>query len=311
MVAQRQGDGERAYRLELRRAELGPTPLGSYNAAHLANDLNRPDEALRLLLALDPNAPGIRGWAQYWTQLAHAHHGLEQYDRELEAAREMWARFPERRIATVLAARSLAAAGRRAELDSLFTALRLLPADTYWSLGAALVVAGEETRAHLGDAAEAKRYLHEAVSWLETRLDENPADRSHRYWLASARYDLEDFAEAGRLFAALWADYPDRTDYRTGAFVARAQLDGPESARERLREESDPMHGHQFASLARLEAAGGEADRALSLLTEGLRRGISGRPWLHATSLPDLGRFAPDPRYVAALGRVVPPAPYP
>ena len=311
MAAQRQGDGERAYRLELRRAELAPTPLGSYNAAHLANDLNRPDEASRLLLALDPNAPGIRGWAQYWTQLAHAHHELERYEQELEAAREMWARFPERRIATVLAARALAAAGRRAELDSLFAALRLLPVDTYWSLGAALVVAGEETRAHTGDAAVAEHYLADAVAWLEARLEQNPDDRSHRYWLASAHYDLEDFAEAARLFEALRADYPDRTDYRTGALVARAQLEGPESGRTLLREEGAPMHGHEFVALARLEAAGGNADRALSLLTEGLRRGISGRPWLHATSLPDLGCFALDPRYAAALGRITPPTPYP
>jgi tRNA A-37 threonylcarbamoyl transferase component Bud32/tetratricopeptide (TPR) repeat protein/TolB-like protein len=311
MAAQRQGDGERAYRLELRRADLGPTPLGSYNAAHLANDLNRPDEALRLLLALDPNAPGIRGWAQYWTQLAHAYHGLERYDDELEAAREMWARFPERRIATVLAARALAAAGRHTELDSLVASLRLLPSDTYWSLGAALVVAGEETRAHRADGAAAATYLDEGISWLEARLDVNPDDRSHRYWLASARYDLEDFAEAERLFAALWADYPDRTDYRTGALVARAHLDGPESVRTRLSEEAAPIHGHELATLARLWAAGGDADRALSLLTEGLRRGISGRPWLHATSLPDLGRFAMDPRYVGALGRVLPPTPYP
>ncbi|MFW6089563.1 MAG: protein kinase domain-containing protein, partial [Gemmatimonadota bacterium] len=309
MVAQRQGDGERAYRLELRRAELGPTPLGSYNAAHLANDLNRPDEALRLLSALDPNAPGIRGWAQYWTQLAHAHHGLEQFDEEVEAAREMWARFPERRIATVLAARGLAAAGRHAELDSLFAALRLLPADTYWSLGAAMVVAGEETRAHLGDDAAAGGYLERAVEWLETRLDENPDDRSHRYWLASARYDLEDFAESERLFGALWADYPDRTDFRSGALVSRTRLEGPEVARARLQADGDPVHGHEFAALARVEAAAGNADRALSLLTEGLRRGISGRPWLHATSLPDLGRFATDARYVRALGNVRPPSP--
>ena len=309
MVAQRQGDGERAYRLEIRRSELGPTPLGSYNAAHIANDLNRPAEALRLLLALDPNAPGIRGWAQYWTQLAHAYHELGRFDEEYEAAREMWARFPERRIATVLAARALAASGRTAELDSLFRAVRLMPPDTYWSLGAALVVAGEETRAHRGERSAADGYFEQAIGWLEGRLEDSPTDRSHRYWLASARYDLEEFGEARRLFAALWADYPDRTDFRSGALVAQAQLDGPDAPRAQLREPREPVHGHEFATLARVEAAGGDADRALALLVEGLRRGISGRPWLHATSLPDLGRIADDPRYVQALGVVVPTTP--
>lgn len=304
LTAQREGDGERAYRLELRRAELGPTPLGSYNAASLANELNRPAESLRLLLGLDPNSPGLRGWAQYWTQLAHAYHDLGRYDEEFEAAREMWARFPERRIGTVLAARALASAGRREELDSLFASLRLLPPDTYWSYGAARVVAGEEARAHRGDTATATADLREAIDWLTSRLAEDAGDRAHRYWLAAAHYDLEEYPEAARLYGELWRDHPERTDYRAGLLVARAHLEGAEGPREMIGQE--PMQGHQFVTLARLEAAGGDPERALSMLSEGLRRGISGRAWLHATSLPDLGRLAADPRYAAALGRIVP-----
>jgi tRNA A-37 threonylcarbamoyl transferase component Bud32/tetratricopeptide (TPR) repeat protein len=307
LSAQRTGDGERAYRLELRRSELGPTPLGSYNAAALANDLNRPDEALRLLLGLDPNSPGLRGWAQYWTQLAHAYHGLGKFDEEFEAASEMWARFPERRIGPVLAARALAASGRRGELDSLFASVRLLPSDTYWSYAAARVVAGEEARAHRGDTDDAMADLREGISWLEARLREDPANRSHRYWLAAAHYDLENYTTAARLYERLWNDHPERTDYRAGMLVARARLDGAGAARGVL--DDEPMQGHEFATLARIEAAGGDAERALSLLGEGLRRGISGRNWLHATSLPDLGRLAADPRYAAALGQVVPTAP--
>lgn len=307
LTAQRTGDGERAYRLELRRAELGPTPLGSYNAASLANELNRPDDALRLLSALDPNSPGLRGWAQYWTQLAHAYHDLGRHDDEVDAAREMWARFPERRIGTVLAARALASAGRRAELDSLFASLRLLPPDTYWSYGAARIVAAEEARAHRGDSAAATADLREGIAWLESRLGEDPTHRGHRYWLAAARYDLEDFTAAARLYEALWNDHPERTDYRAGMLVARAHLDGAAVARRVLG--TDLMQGHEYATLARIEAAGGDAERALSLLSEGVRRGISGRAWLHATSLPDLGRLGEDPRYAAALGRVVPTTP--
>ena len=29
----------------------------------------------------------MQGWAQYWTELAHAHHLLEQHDAEAELAR--------------------------------------------------------------------------------------------------------------------------------------------------------------------------------------------------------------------------------
>lgn len=299
-VAQREGDGERAYRLELRRAELGPTPRGSYSAARLANQLNRPDEAVRLLVELDPNGPGLRGWAQYWTQLAHGYHDLGRYDDELETAREMWARFPERRVATVLAARALASAGRTTELDSLVAALRLLPADTYWSLGAALVVAGEEARAHRGAEDEAETLLRQAVEWLEERLEQSPGHRIHRYWLASAYYDLEDFQTSRRLFDRLTRDHPDREEYRIGALVSRAQLRGVEALGAEL-DELPRTTGGDFAALARIEAAGGNGERALSLLGEALRRGISSRTWLHGLSLPDLGRFADDPRYIRAL----------
>lgn len=306
--AQRAGDGERAYRLELRRAELGPTPLGSYNAASLAIELNRPGEAVEMLEALDPNGPGLRGWAQYWTQLAHGYHALGRYGDELDAAEEMWARFPERRIATVLAARALASRGSHAQLDSLLDSLRPLPTETYWSLGAALVVAGEELRAHHGDTERAARYLERAVDWLEARLAESPDERVHRYWLGAALYDLERFAEAERQFRTLWRDFPRRTTYRDAALIARAQTSGTASVAPDLGDD-ELVHGHQYAARARISAAGGDGDRALNLLTEGLRRGINGLAWLHATSLPDLGRYADDPRYVRVLGPTRPTRP--
>jgi tetratricopeptide (TPR) repeat protein len=311
LEAVRDGDGERAYRLELRRAEEGPTPKGSYNAANLANQLNRPADALALLEDLDPDGPGLRGWAQYWTQLAHAHHALGSYGKEYETAAEMWARFPERRIGTVLIARALAADGRTAELDSALTALRRLPSDTYWSLGAALVVAGEEVRAHHGDNAAAAAYFAQAVDWLESRLVEDPTSRSHRYWLASAEYDLEHYDRARRRFDDLSRAFPERSDFRHHHAVSLAQLGGVEAARALLASDGEPVHGYQFAARARVEAVAGETERSLALLTEGLRRGIDGLPWLHASTLPDLGRLAEDPRYADVFGRAVPTMPMP
>lgn len=102
-------------------------------------------------------------------------------------------------------------------------------------------------------------------------------------------------------------------DLRRRSMVAQRQGDGERAYRLELRRAElgpTPLGSYNAAHL-RVEAAGGDADRALSLLTEGLRHGISGLPWLHATSLPDLGRFAADPRYVAALGSVRPPTAYP
>jgi hypothetical protein len=84
-----------------------------------------------------------------------------------------------------------------------------------------------------------------------------------------------------------------------------------EAARALLASDGEPVHGYQFAARARVEAVAGETERSLALLTEGLRRGIDGLPWLHASTLPDLGRLAEDPRYADVFGRAVPTMPMP
>src|SRR5690606_17275221 len=180
-------------------------------------------EAVEVLRALDPDRGAMRGWAQYWTQLTHAHHLLGRHDAELAAAREMVRRHPERTVAPVLEARALAAAGRVAELDSVLEVGSLRPPHTYWSQGAALTVAGEELLAHHGPEA-ARPYLDRALAWVDARIAEAPDVEDHRYWRGCVLYDLERWDEALVQFEELLRADPTDTSVLGMAAVAAARL---------------------------------------------------------------------------------------
>ncbi len=290
------GDEQRALRLAHQASELGPNTRASYNSALMAVHLNRPLEALRILEAIDPDRGSMRGWAQYWTQLTHALHLIGEHEREIDAAEEMRARYPERRVATVLHARALAAAARVDDLERLLDEIATLPPRTYWSHGGALVVAGEELAAH-GGLRLGTPYLERAVAWLEGQLAADSTDRSHRYWLGSALYDLGLWTEAGDTFESLAHEYPDRTDYRGMSALSVAQQGDRQAAENRLGPEPAYNREEYIAYRGRVEAALGDPNRALDLFSEALGRGVDGWPWLHASARSDLWRLAGDPRF--------------
>ena len=117
--------------------------------ASLAVDMNRPREAVEALQSIDPDRGELQGWAQYWTELDHAHHLLGEHDAEADAARQMRQRYPERRIALVLEIRARAAQGRTDLVEALLEEGRTLSDRTYWSLGGGMVVAAEEMKAQI------------------------------------------------------------------------------------------------------------------------------------------------------------------
>lgn len=293
-------DAESALRAARRAAEIAPASRTAYNAAYTALDVMRPAEARRMLEGLDPDRGTIRDWAQYWTALAHARHLTGDHEGELAAARAMRARHPDRRIAGVLEARALAAAGRVDELERALSGMETLAPTTYWSLGAALAVAGEELRAH-GRRGEGEALLERARDWLVARLAETPDDRAHAYWLGSVHYDLGRWQEAARLFGSLAAQYPERETYAGLAAVAEARLGDVAAARARLEGSFPYAEGERTAYLARVEAIAGDPSRAVSLLIDALRMGVPGAPWLHAYAWPDLLLMREDPRLEAAL----------
>lgn len=290
------GDGETALRAARRAAELAPGTRAGYNHALIAVSLNRPREAVAALEALDPDAGEMRGWAQYWTQLAHARHLLGLHDAEVEAARAMRTRHPERRIGLVLEVRGLAAAGRTDEVDRALEEASVLPPSTYWSQGAAMVVAGEELMVH-GDTLAGRAYLDRAVRWLRDRLAEAPGYRPHRYWLGSALYDAGRWEDAVEVLQSLARDFPDRPTYRGLAAVAAARTGDAEGAVRWLSEPFPRSEGEHDVYRARLAALRGDADGAVALLADALRAGVDGMAWLHATAWRDFRALDRDPRF--------------
>lgn len=286
LAARMAGDGQAELTAARKAAASAPASQSVYNLADVALDTDRPQEALDALRSLDPDRGEMRGWAPYWNNLTHALHLLGDHGEELKAARELRARYPDRRSGLVFEVRALAAAGDTAGVDQVLISGETLPPNTYWSQGAALTVAGEELQAH-GFGQAGWRYLTRAVSWLDHQLVLTPNDRSHRYWLASALYDLGDWRRSLSVSRGLATEFPDRLDYRGLAAVASARLGMPGA--DRFIASFRPHERGEVALLkARLATIRSQPEAALGLYSEATTLGVDGLPWIHASAAYDL-----------------------
>lgn len=282
-------DGARVVAAGTRAVEIAPESRAAYN---LGRDLIAMDQAMegrRVLEAIDPDRGLMKGWPSYWTQLTHARHLTGAHELELEAARSMRQRFPASTVAFVLEARALAALGRTAVLDSLLAAMAQLPSGTYWSHGAALVVAGEELFVH-HDSTRGLPYLERAVEWLERQLHAEPGRREHRYWLGSALYDLARWREADAVFDALSREFPDRAQYRGLAALTRARRGDHRGATRLLGAPPRHARGEHTTFQARLAAIAGDTIAARTLYQRARGEIAPGFAWLHASGFRDLRR---------------------
>lgn len=286
LTARMAGDGQAELIASRKAAASAPGSQSVYNLADLALETDRPQEALDALRTLDPDRGEMRGWAPYWNDLAHALHLLGDHAAELKAARELKTRYPDRRSGLVFEVRALAAAGDTAGVDLVLSAGESLPPNTYWSQGAALTVAGEELQAH-GYGVVGWRYLTRAVSWLDRQLVVNPNERSHRYWLASALYDLGDWRRSLAVSRALAAEFPDRLDYRGLAAVASARL-GLRQADNLIGSFRPHERGAVALIRARIATIRAQPEAALGLYREATTLGVNGLPWIHASAAYDL-----------------------
>jgi tetratricopeptide (TPR) repeat protein len=288
------GDRAAALAAERRAVEIAPGSKAAYNLAQVALDLNRPAEALAALATLDPDRGAMRGWSSYWTVLTHAHHLSGDHGRELDAARQLRRRYPDRRVGTVLEARALAAARRIPELDSLVTSLMLLPPRTYWSQGAALVVAGEELLAH-HDSGLARPYFERARDWLVARRAADPDYGAYREFLAGALYGLRQWDQAAATLAPAVADTSERYSLRALGILAgfRARGGSPPA----LPDVGPRDAAERAFYAARIAAVAGDLDAGFEWLTEAMRLGVDGFAWAHGSAHHDLALLSGDPRF--------------
>ncbi len=280
-----EGDSQRTLESIRLAADLAPGSDAAYRLADVATKMGRPEEAVAALETLDPDRGAMRGWSAYWLVLTHARHMMGDHQRELEAARAMRERYPDRRVGVALAARALAAMGELARLDSVIEDARSLPQTTYWSRGAAMVVAGEELQAH-GWAREGSAMLERAVRWLQTQLELHPGERRLRYWLGTAYYDLTQWEDAAAVLKAL-ADQYGRFGDQGMAAVSAARIGDP-NAEQRLPAPTLRTTGSLTAFRARIAAIRGNTDQAVALFNEAIHLGVDDLPWLHATAFHDL-----------------------
>jgi tetratricopeptide (TPR) repeat protein len=254
--------------------------------AQTALDTDQPEEALAALERIDPDRGELRGWSSYWTQLSYALHLTGAHERELAATRALRARYPDRSVGLVLEARALGALGRDGAVDSLIVANADVPTSTYWSHGAAYVVAGEELLAH-GHPLAAARLFRSGEAWLRQQLVITPDERVHRYWLGSVLYDLREWSAAAEALRELARDFPERLQYRGLAAVSLARIGDPR-AEAVLGDAAPHERGDHAHFRARLAAVYGDTTRAAALFAEAARMGMDGLPWLHASAYHDL-----------------------
>jgi serine/threonine-protein kinase len=294
-------DGERALQAIRTAAEISPGLRAEYSVAHHALAMNRPKEALAALDGVDPDRGLMRGWSSYWTQIAHAHHLLSQHDAEFVAATQMRRRYPQNRASAVFAVRALSAGGKFVQVDSLLDTLSRLPADVYWSYGAALVVAGE-ARLEKQDTARANAFFRHAVRWLRERQALDPEDRGVLAWLGNAEYQLGNDREAERIYRELVTLFPERLRYRGWHAVVLTRLNRHDEAQRVLGAPPRYARGEYTTFLARMAAVRGESARAASLLEQAQREGYTRWPWFPSETVRD---FAPI-RADAEVARLIP-----
>jgi tetratricopeptide (TPR) repeat protein len=292
--ARRRGDGRTSLEVRRRAALISPHTAASYNLALLALQMNRPAEALAALEPLRTNESYVDRWAPFWIYLAHSYHLQGRYRDALGAVAELRRRFPDRTVGLALDVASRAALGEVDEIDSVFAADNT-PARTYWSTGAALVIAGQELAAH-GAADRAGPYFERAAAWLTEQLNADSTNNDYREWLAITYYQLGRLEDARGLAERLARELPDRPAYRRFQALVAARGGDTALAREKLGELSPTEAGAYFAARARMAAIAGDVDRAAALLGEALDRGVPTFHWAHSDWWIDFAPIARDAR---------------
>ncbi|MBC8090122.1 MAG: protein kinase [Phycisphaerae bacterium] len=294
------GDGVKARAAILRAADMAPNSRAGFDHAAALLNAGYARDARTQLMRMDPDRGEMRGWSPYWTQRAHAENLLDNHNAELLAAREMAKRYPDRRVALVLEARALAAAGDTRRLDSALKVWESRPADVYWSQGAAMVVAADEL-VKRGRASLGHQYAERAVPWFSNRLVSSPTNRAHRYWLGSALYALGRYPEARPYFEGLATEFPDRVRYRGLAAVTAARRGDTAAAVKWLGQSAPRDYGEQLFYQARLAAIAGDVERAIVTFTAAVDHGIEAFPWAPAMGYHDLQIITRDARGRALL----------
>jgi tetratricopeptide (TPR) repeat protein len=253
---------------------------GSDDAARevalFAYRLNRPQEAIRLLKALDPDHGLVKRWAGYWSYLSDAYHLAGDYPGELGVAREGRRRYPESPAFLYHEAKASAALGHLDDVAVSLNAMRSLPGAQ--GLGMYLLIIGQELRVH-GYPDAAREVFDQAIAWFQSQPQDSEGALAQT---AAAFYEAERWDDARARFEALARQHPDNTTYLAllGLLAARrGDRALATTISERLRTARPPsLVEKSGTSLQRAQIAAvlGEREAAMTLLQQWIDQGA---PW--------------------------------
>ncbi|MBS1241176.1 MAG: hypothetical protein H6R40_603 [Gemmatimonadetes bacterium] len=269
-------------RLEaLRRLwEMSPDAFPARTLPGVLLDLNRPREALALLLAQGPvRLPDGRlvnpeQNPERWGRISDIHHYLGDADAAREAAQRARQLDPSDLTILRFSLRAAAALGDSAAIEDLLAAARSLPPDFYsfrfW--GDMALETGQELTSH-GHPGFGSAVVQRALRWFE---DRQPDERTFyvRFRHAITLYELGEYRAA----LAMTDSLPESTEILAKGLRARvAAAAGDTALALRLDRDLEAMGinrlGANTLERAFLAARMGDRDRTVALLQEAFSQG--------------------------------------
>jgi len=274
-----QRDNHAALEARIQMAQLAPSiPITEWAVGQSKIWINRPQEAVDIITAVDPESFWFKNWDQYWAELTMAHHMLGNHKQELKAARQSRKQFPELLSALWYEVRALAALGKIKEVNDCIDKCLTLPAQTNWNHGQVMLLGGLELREH-GYREASLDMLERAIGWFKTKLREEADSQSHRHGLGRALYASEKWAEAQSIYKTLHSEFPKNMDYLGYLGVIAARRGENEEAQKigtQLKNREDKyLFGNHTYWRACIAALLGKKERAVLLLRESLSQGRS------------------------------------
>ena len=263
------------------------------NAAGAALNTNQPREAVRLLSEVDPEHGWLRGWEHYWWMLTSSDHMLGDYRQELVDARRGRRLFPQLLPTLANEIRALAALGRIDEVQRDLDEGATLQSWGWFTHLFLMVMTGQELRVH-GHEAAAQRVFDRALTWYAAL---SPRDRQADEWAYGGLLGaLGRWKEASVLYEKVWAADPHNLQAAGRAGEAAAAM-GDRRGAMRVAAVLEAWRGPYQLGLetegrARIEAALGDPERAVSLLRKAFAQGRVYTVYTH-WSMPGLWRFPP------------------
>jgi DNA-binding SARP family transcriptional activator len=274
-----------AYEESRRARHRYPGTIAHFLSALDALQVNRPRDAIRTLLEMEPGRGWLVHFHAFWDVLTSAYHVLGDHRAELAAAARARAHAPTLLAHLAYEVRALTPAGPTAALDDRLAEAGDLPPQPGWSAGRIMLLAAAELRAH-GHRAAATAAAERAANWYRQDAELSPFTAFARGEQARALCLAERWSEAERIYSELAPEFPQNVEYRGRlAVLAARRGDAPGAALgdEDLRQLARPyLFGRETAWRARVAAQLGDADRAVRLLVRAFAEGYPHGVEVHA-----------------------------